>query len=111
MSIVFMISKKKTNKRAVVCNRIAMRIRAVFELIVARGADAEPREHVQGNVGHHKECMPVESLASSKIVWKPKQRFDPLVHKSNLASSLLSSATPSNLRLVSNPAPIEHLIL
>ncbi|KAG1791992.1 uncharacterized protein HD556DRAFT_1293967, partial [Suillus plorans] len=47
MSIVFMISKKKTNKRAVVRNRIAMRIRSAFELIVTRGADAEPKENVE----------------------------------------------------------------
>ncbi|KAG1737810.1 hypothetical protein EDB19DRAFT_1575718, partial [Suillus lakei] len=47
MSIFFMISKKKTNKRAVVRNRIAMRIRSAFELIVTRGADAEPKDNVR----------------------------------------------------------------
>ncbi|KAG0708774.1 hypothetical protein DFH29DRAFT_993650 [Suillus ampliporus] len=108
MSILFMISKKKTNKRAVVRNRIAMRIRAAFELIVARGADAEPRENVEGRDGG-KECRPEES-ASSNIVRKPKKKNDRSVHKSKLAS-LMSSATPSNLGLVSNPAPTKHLIL
>lgn len=53
MSIVFMISKKKTNTRVVARNRIAMRIRAAFELIGVWGADAEPREHVQ--VCHQKK--------------------------------------------------------
>lgn len=106
MSIYFMISKKKTNKRAVVRNRIAMRIRTAFELIVTRGADAELKDNVEGRqVG--KECAPEES---SNIVRKPKKKVNPTGRELKLAS-LASSITPSNLRLVSNPVPTKHLIL
>ncbi|KAG1749907.1 uncharacterized protein EDB91DRAFT_773050 [Suillus paluster] len=108
MSILFMISKKKTNKRAVVRNRIAMRIRAAFELIVVRGADAEPRENVQGGDGG-KESRPEES-ASSTVARKPNKNNDRSVHKARLAN-MVFSATPPNLGLVSNPAPTKHLIL
>ncbi|KAG2128276.1 hypothetical protein DEU56DRAFT_915535 [Suillus clintonianus] len=52
MSIFFMIAKKKTNKRAVVRNRIAMRIRSAFELIVTRGADSEPKDNVEDHTIH-----------------------------------------------------------
>lgn len=106
MSIVFMISKKKTNKRAVVRNRIAMRIRSAFELIVTRGADAEPKENVEDrHLG--KKCGSEES---SSVVRKPKKKLDRSSREFKLAS-LASSITPSNLGLISNPAPTRHLIL
>lgn len=106
MSIFFMISKKNTNKRAVVRNRIAMRIRSAFELIVTRGADAEPKANVEARrVG--KECRPEES---SSIVRKPKKKLDRSGRELKL-DSLASSITSSNLGLVSNPAPTKHLIL
>ncbi|KAG2103450.1 uncharacterized protein F5147DRAFT_775993 [Suillus discolor] len=106
MSMVFMISKKKTNKRAVVRNRIAMRIRSAFELIVTRGADAEPKENVKDrHLG--KKCGPEES---SSVVRKPKKKLDRSNRELKLAS-LASSITPSNLGLISNPAPTRHLIL
>ncbi|KAG1891300.1 hypothetical protein F4604DRAFT_405880 [Suillus subluteus] len=106
MSIFFMISKKNTNKRAVVRNRIAMRIRSAFELIVTRGADAEPKDNVKGRpLG--KECGPEES---SSVVKKPKKKIDRSGRELKLAS-LASSITPSNLGLVSNPEPTKHLIL
>jgi hypothetical protein len=107
MSIFFMISKKKTNKRAVVRNRIAMRIRAAFELIVVRGADAEPREKVESGGG---EVCASEESASSSVVRKPKKKHNYSAHHSKLAS-LVSSTIPSNLSLVSNSAPTQHLIL
>jgi hypothetical protein len=101
-----MIAKQKTNKRAVVRNRIAMRIRSSFELIVTRGADAEPKDNVQGRqVG--KECAPEES---SSVVRKPKGKPNRSGRELQLAS-LASSITPSNPGLVSNPASAEHLIL
>lgn len=106
MSIFFMISKKNTNKRAVVRNRIAMRIRSAFELIVTRGADAEPKDNVEGRqVG--KERGPEES---SSVVRKPKKKINRSGRELKLAS-LASSITPSNLGLVLNPAPTKHLIL
>ena len=109
MSILFMISKKKTNKRAVVRNRIAMRIRAAFELIVVRGADAELRENVEGGV--EVACVSKES-ASSSVSRKPKKKQKSSTHQLRLAS-LVSSALPSNLMLVSNPKsePDNRLIL
>ncbi|OAX37339.1 hypothetical protein K503DRAFT_240056 [Rhizopogon vinicolor AM-OR11-026] len=107
MSIFFMISKKKTNKRAVVRNRIAMRIRAGFELIVSRGADAEPREIVE--VRNEGLCVSEESVISN-VVRKPRKKQNHSARQSKLAS-LASSAVPSNLGLVSNPAPTKHLIL
>lgn len=106
MSILFMISKKNTNKRAVVRNRIAMRIRSAFELIVTRGADAGPKDNVKGRQSG-KECRPEES---SSIVKTPKKKLDRSGRELKLAS-LSSSITPSNLELVSNPAPTKHLIL
>ncbi|KAG2356002.1 hypothetical protein BDR07DRAFT_1381130 [Suillus spraguei] len=106
MSILFMISKKNTNKRAVVRNRIAMRIRSAFELIVTRGADAGPKDDVKGRQSG-KECRPEES---SSIVKTPKKKLDRSGRELKLAS-LSSSITPSNLELVSNPAPTKHLIL
>lgn len=106
MSILFMISKQKTNKRAVVRNRIAMRIRSAFELIVTRGADAEPKDDVEGRqVG--KECGPEES---SSVVRKPKRKPDRSSRELKFAS-LASSITPSNLGLISSPASTKHLIL
>jgi hypothetical protein len=107
MSIFFMISKKKTNKRAVVRNHIAMRIRAAFELIVARGADAEVRENVESR--DEEECASEEPV-SFNVVRKPKKKHNHSVHHSRLAN-LASSVNPSTLRLVSNPAPTKHLIL
>ncbi|KAG2147106.1 hypothetical protein BD769DRAFT_1345844 [Suillus cothurnatus] len=105
MSIYFMISKKKTNKRAVVRNRIAMRIRTAFELIVTRGADAELKDNVEGRqVG--KECAPEES---SNIVRKPKKKVNPTGRELKLANwtyvmspSLLSYRMPL-------PDLIQHL--
>lgn len=106
MSILFMISKQKTNKRAVVRNRIAMRIRSAFELIVTRGADTEPKDNVEGRQVV-KECGPE---ASTSVVRKSKRKFDRSDRELKLAS-LASSITPSNLRLISNPASTKHLIL
>jgi len=106
MSIFFMISKKKTNKRAVVRNHIAMRIRAAFELIIARGADAEMKENVESG---DEECASEEPV-SFNVVRKPKKKHNHSVHHSRLAN-LASSVNPSTLRLVSNPAPTKHLIL
>lgn len=104
MSILFMISKQKTDKRAVVRNRIAMRIRTALQLIVTRGADAEPKDNVKGRqVG--KECRPEEP---SSVV--RKRKIDRSGRESKLAR-LASSITPSNLGLISNPAPSTHLIL
>jgi hypothetical protein len=107
MSIFFMISKKKTNKRAVVRNRIAMRIRAAFELIISRGADAEPKEIVE--VKDEELCVSEESVISN-VVRKPRKKQNQSARQSKLAS-LASSAVASNLGLVSNPAPTKHLIL
>jgi hypothetical protein len=101
---LFMISKQKTNKRAVVRNRIAMRIRTAFELIVSRGADAERKVNVKGRQVS-KECRPEEP---SSVV--RKRKIDCSGRESKLAR-LASSITRSNLGLVSNPAPSRHLIL
>ncbi|KAG2121262.1 hypothetical protein DEU56DRAFT_918268 [Suillus clintonianus] len=114
MSIFFMIAKKKTDKRAVVRNRIAMRIRSAFELIVARGADAEPKDNVEGR-RVSKEPEPglgpgPQESASSNVARNPKKKPDRSVQRLKLAS-LASSIAPSNLGLVSNPASTEHLIL
>lgn len=106
MSILFMISKKNTNKRAVVRNRIAMRLRSAFELIVTRGANAEPEDNIKGRqLG--KECRLEESSSIVKKLEKKLDRSD----RESKPTSLSSSITPSNLKLVSDPAPTEHLIL
>ncbi|KAG2159494.1 uncharacterized protein EDB93DRAFT_1070688, partial [Suillus bovinus] len=96
MSIVFMISKKNTNKRAVVRNRIAMRIRSAFELIVARGADAELKDNDNSRqLG--KERGPEES---SSAVRKPKKNIDHWTYV--MSPTLLSYRMPL-------PDLIQHL--
>lgn len=104
MSILFMISKQKTNKRAVVRNRIAMRIRTALELIVSRGADAERKVNVKGRQVS-KECRPEEPSGVVR-----KRKIDCPGRESKLGR-LASPITRSNLGLVSNPAPSRHLIL